>query len=101
MRRREFITLLGGAAATWPLTVQAQQPAMPVIGYMNGGARDGYMILRASDAFRQGLSETGYIADQNVTIEYRDCFAAVAHSRLWQILLQKSPKKKAAVGAEL
>ena len=71
MRRREFITLLGGAAATWPLTVQAQQPAMPVVGYMNGGARDGYMILRASDAFRQGLSETGYIADQNVTIEYR------------------------------
>src|SRR5262249_52342457 len=67
MRRRDFITLLSGATA-WPLAARAQQPAMPVIGYMNGGARDGYMILRASDAFRQGLSETGYIADQNVTI---------------------------------
>jgi len=70
MRRRAFITLLGGAVA-WPRAARTQQPAVPVIGYMNGGARDGYMILRASDAFRQGLSETGYIADQNVTIEYR------------------------------
>jgi ABC-type uncharacterized transport system substrate-binding protein len=69
MRRREFVALLGGAAAAWPLTARAQQPAMPVIGYMHGGTRD-YETLRHADAFRQGLRETGYIEDQNITIEY-------------------------------
>src|SRR5229473_3022593 len=69
MRRREFIALAGGAAA-WPLVARAQQPAMPMVGYMHGGTRD-YETLRHADAFRQGLSETGYIEDQNITIEYR------------------------------
>src|SRR5262245_35053806 len=69
MRRREFITLLGSATATWPLVASAQQPAMPVIGYIGTGSRE-------SDAFRlpsfyQGLNETGYVEGRNVAIEYR------------------------------
>ena len=78
MRRREFVTLLGGAAATWPLAARAQQPAMPVIAYLLPGLPGANAQLLA--IFRRTLAEAGYVEGRNLTIEYR--FAEGQYDRL-------------------
>src|SRR5262249_5973533 len=68
MRRREFIALLGSGVAGWPLAARAQQPAMPVVGFIRDGSAEAN--ARNAAAFRKGLNETGYVEGQNGTVEY-------------------------------
>src|SRR5262249_22681942 len=95
LKRRALITLIGGAAATWPLAVGAQQSAMPVVGFLSPYSPDGHSErLRA---FRQGLAETGYIDGVSVAIEYR--WAEDQSDRLPTLAAELARRPVAAIAA--
>ena len=93
MRRRQFLGVLGGAAAAWPLAVRAQQPAMPVIGFLSPGSLEA--DTSRMNAVRQGLAEIGYVEGQNAAIEYRG--AQYQHDRLSELAADLVNRRVAAI----
>jgi putative ABC transport system substrate-binding protein len=89
MKRREFITLLGAAAA-WPVAAQAQQPTMPVIGFLNGTSADAFADAR--NGFIHALKESSHMVGQNVAIEYRWSRSSVRLLKVWAALRKRSPR---------
>ena len=93
MRRRDFITFLGGAAAAWPLAAWAQQTAMPVIGIISAGSRSGFDDLL--NEFRLGLKDFGYVEGQTVAIDY--AFAAGRFDQLSQLASDLARRRVAVI----
>jgi len=95
MRRREFIMLFGGTTVAWPLAVLAQQPKMPVVGFLNGGSPDGYAPYVTG--FLHGLNETGYSEGKNVTMDYQ--WARGQYDRLKEMAADLVRRKVAVIAA--
>jgi ABC-type uncharacterized transport system substrate-binding protein len=93
MRRREFITLLGSAAVAWPLAARAQQPAMPVVGFLDPTSADAFSHRQRG--FRQGLKEAGYVEGESVTIEYR--FAESQIERMPELATQLARRQVSVI----
>jgi len=95
MQRREFITLFGGTVATWPLATRAQQPPVPVLGFLS--SRSPVESTQLVAAFRDGLKDNGFIEDQNVRIEYR--WAEGQYDRLARLASDLAHRNVAAIAA--